>query len=84
MDVAKAPREPARDVPKVPRSARETAFPGNVDPGRRSDERENYENYLPVAPFPVSRVGANGETAGALFFWFLSAFGFFFSRLLLS
>jgi hypothetical protein len=52
--------------------------------GRRSDERENYENFLPAALFPVSRAGVNGETAGALFFLFLSAFGFFFSRLLLN
>jgi hypothetical protein len=62
----------------------EIAFPGGVDPGRRSNERENYENLLPAALFSVSRPGVNGETAGALFFLFLSAFGFFFSRLLLN
>jgi hypothetical protein len=55
------------------------------NPGRRSGERENYENFPPAALFPVSLAGVNGETAGALFFFlFLSAFGFFFSRLLLN
>ena len=68
----------------TPANSAATAFPVSVDPGWRSDERENYENFLPAAPFPVSLVGVNGETAGALLFLFLSAFGFFFSRLLLN
>ncbi|MGC2076843.1 MAG: hypothetical protein WA728_12560 [Xanthobacteraceae bacterium] len=65
-------------------SAYNIPFPGSVDSRRRSDERENYESFLPAALFPVSLVGVNGETAGALFFLFLSAFDFFFSRLLLN
>jgi hypothetical protein len=40
--------------------------------------------FLPPLPgFPGDRAAANGETAGAPFVLFLSAFGFFFSRLLL-
>jgi hypothetical protein len=48
---------------------------------------DRYENFLPTPPwtvFPVSRAELNGEASGALFFLFLSAFGFFFSRLLLN
>jgi len=45
--------------------------------------QDSYENFLPLASFPVIRTGVNGEAAGASFFLFLSAFGFFFSRLLL-
>jgi hypothetical protein len=41
------------------------------------------QDFLPPASFPVSRTGVNGEGAAASFFLFLSAFGFFFSRLLL-
>jgi hypothetical protein len=41
-----------------------------------------YDNFPPRGSFPVSRTGVNGEATGALFFLFLSAFGFFFSRLL--
>jgi len=41
-----------------------------------------YENFLREAPLPVTSV--NGEAAGALFFLFFSALGFFFSRLLLN
>jgi hypothetical protein len=37
----------------------------------------------PCAGFPGNRADANGETAGSIFVLFLSAFGFFFSRLLL-
>ncbi|MGD0024104.1 MAG: hypothetical protein ABSC37_05660 [Xanthobacteraceae bacterium] len=44
--------------------------------------QDYYENFLPLAPFPVSRADMGGDAAGALFFLFLSAFGFFFSRLL--
>jgi len=43
-----------------------------------------YENFLPEASFPVIRASVNGEAAGALFFLFFSALGFFFSRLLLN
>jgi hypothetical protein len=43
----------------------------------------HYAIFLPEASFPVIRASVNGETAGALFFLFFSAFGFFFSRLLL-
>ena len=35
---------------------------------------------MPEASFPVIRTSVNGEAAGALFFLFFSAFGFFFSR----
>ena len=41
-----------------------------------------YENFLPEASLPVTSV--NGDAAGALFFLFFSALGFFFSRLLLN
>jgi hypothetical protein len=42
-----------------------------------------YENFLPLESLPVIRTSVNGEAAGAAFFLlFLSAFGFFFSRLL--
>jgi len=45
--------------------------------------QRRYQNFLPPASLPVSRTGVNGDAAGASFFLFLSAFGFFFSRLLL-
>jgi hypothetical protein len=51
--------------------------------GRRI-EYIGYENFLPEASFPVIRVSVNGEAAGAPFFLFFSALGFFFSRLLLN
>jgi hypothetical protein len=54
-----------------------------IAPGADPSRQQTYENFLPGAPFPVSGVAVNGETAGASFFLFLSAFGFFFSRLLL-
>ena len=44
--------------------------------------RGDYENFLPKESFPVIRTGVNGEGAGTFFRLFLSAFGFFFSRLL--
>jgi hypothetical protein len=44
--------------------------------------QDYYENFLPPAPFPASRADIGGDDAAALFFLFLSAFGFFFSRLL--
>jgi hypothetical protein len=44
---------------------------------------QGYDDFLPPVPVPVSRADANGETGGAFFCLFLSAFGFFFSRLLL-
>ena len=50
---------------------------------RPEPAQDSYENFLPLASFPVIRTGVNGEAAGASFFLFLSAFGFFFSRLLL-
>jgi hypothetical protein len=43
----------------------------------------DYDDFLPPVPDPENRVGANGETGGVCFCLFLSAFGFFFSRLLL-
>ena len=36
---------------------------------------------MPPEPFPMKGFDMNGEAAGPLFFLFLSAFGFFFSRL---
>ena len=41
----------------------------------------SYENFLVSPALPIGR-GAKGEAIGAAFFLFLSAFGFFFSRLL--
>jgi hypothetical protein len=43
-----------------------------------------YGDLLPPGAFPMTGVDMNDETAGMLFFLFLSAFGFFFSRLLLN
>src|SRR6185437_14629312 len=42
-----------------------------------------YEDFRPAASLPIICAEAKGEATGALFFLFLSAFGFFFSRLLL-
>jgi hypothetical protein len=39
---------------------------------------------LPEASFPIIRTRSNANGTGALFFLFFSAFGFFFSRLLLN
>ena len=44
----------------------------------------SYENYLPETSFPIVRTRSNTDGTGALFFLFFSAFGFFFSRLLLN
>ena len=44
----------------------------------------SYENFLPEASFPIIRTRSNANGTGALFFLFFSAFGFFFSRLLLN
>ena len=44
----------------------------------------SYENFLPEAPFPTVRTRSNTDGTGGLFFLFFSAFGFFFSRLLLN
>jgi hypothetical protein len=49
-------------------------------------EAASYELALPPLPrggVPANRGGANGDAAGAALTLFLSAFGFFFSRLLL-
>src|SRR6185312_16244954 len=47
--------------------------------------QDNQENFLPLGALPIIGDGVNGETGGAPFFLlFLSAFGFFFSRLLLN
>jgi cell division protein FtsW (lipid II flippase) len=46
--------------------------------------QNSQENFRPPAALPFIGAVANGETGGAPFFFlFLSAFGFFFSRLLL-
>jgi hypothetical protein len=46
---------------------------------------DNQENFRPSGALPFIGAGAKGETGGAPFFFlFLSAFGFFFSRLLLN
>jgi hypothetical protein len=42
---------------------------------------DDYESFFSRPSFPIIS-SANGDAAGALFFLFLSAFGFFFSRLL--
>jgi hypothetical protein len=58
-----------------------TALEG--DPGfPRKDG--GHENRLPPEPFPLSVLCTKGEIAGTLFFsfLFLSALGFFFSRVL--
>jgi len=47
-------------------------------------ERYCYEDFLPCKPLPTTELDMNGEAAGVFFFLFLSAFGFFFSRLLLN
>ena len=52
-------------------------------PDHRS-EQDNHENFLPTVFCPVGHAGVNGEATGAAFFLFLSALGFFFSRLLLN
>ena len=44
----------------------------------------DYQNFLREASFPIIRTRSNAEGTGALFFLFFSAFGFFFSRLLLN
>ena len=44
----------------------------------------SYENFLPEASFPIIRTRSNSDGTEALFFLFFSAFGFFFSRLLLN
>jgi hypothetical protein len=45
---------------------------------------DNQENFRPPGTLPSISAGAKDETGGAPFFFlFLSAFGFFFSRLLL-
>jgi hypothetical protein len=46
--------------------------------------RADYENFLPEGSFPIIRTRSNTDGTGALFFLFFSAFGFFFSRLLLN
>lgn len=47
--------------------------------------RDNQENFRLPGAFPLIGAGAKGETGGTPFFFlFLSAFGFFFSRLLLN
>jgi hypothetical protein len=38
------------------------------------------QNFLPRESFPAVCTDVDGEEAAALFFLFLSAFGFFFSR----
>jgi hypothetical protein len=60
-----------------------------LPPGGRSAatpaHSENQENFRPSGPLPIIGAGAKGETGGVPFFFlFLSAFGFFFSRLLLN
>ncbi len=44
----------------------------------------SYESFLPELSFPIIRRRSNANATGALFFLFFSAFGFFFSRLLLN
>jgi hypothetical protein len=44
----------------------------------------DYENFLSETSFPIIRTRSNGDGIGALFFLLFSAFGFFFSRLLLN
>ena len=44
----------------------------------------SYENFWPEASFPIIRTRSNANGTEALFFLFFSAFGFFFSRLLLN
>lgn len=47
--------------------------------------QDDQENFRPPGALPVIGTGVNGETGEAPFFLlFLSAFGFFFSRLLLN
>lgn len=54
---------------------------GRGDAGAQDDQ----ENFRPPGALPFIGAVANGETGGAPFFFlFLSAFGFFFSRLLLN
>jgi hypothetical protein len=43
----------------------------------------DYQNFLREASFPIIRT-PNADGTGAAFFLFFSAFGFFFSRLLLN
>jgi hypothetical protein len=52
----------------------------------RGVEGLSYENFLSEASFPIirTRSNANGTEALLFLFLFLSAFGFFFSRLLLN
>jgi hypothetical protein len=54
------------------------------DSGRRPTGTDFYEDFLPWEPFPMGRIDLKGEAAGMPFLLFLSAFGFFFSRLLLN
>jgi hypothetical protein len=44
----------------------------------------SYENFLSETSFLIIRTRSNANGTGALLFLFLSAFGFFFSRLLLN
>jgi hypothetical protein len=76
----------ARRATRIPGRAQESVSKVNRNTagGVPTAAQTNYENFRPRASFPVIGAGANGEAAGTLFFLFLSAFGFFFSRLLLN
>jgi hypothetical protein len=47
-------------------------------------DQADYENFLSETSFPIIRTRSNGDGTGAPFFLLFSAFGFFFSRLLLN
>jgi hypothetical protein len=75
--------------PNLPKGPAQTTDPRTLhSPGTsryspdfiRTDKAQ--KDLLPPEPFPMNGVDMNGEAAGTLFFLFLSAFGFFFSRLL--
>jgi hypothetical protein len=60
-------------------------LPSRWQVAARPARRDNQENFRPPGALPFIGAEANGETGGAPFFFlFLSAFGFFFSRLLLN
>jgi hypothetical protein len=47
-------------------------------------DQADYENFLSETSFPIIRTRSSGDGTGAPFFLLFSAFGFFFSRLLLN
>ena len=70
--------------PHVSRRPSRARLRRGIDSGRRPTGVGCYKDPLPLEPCPVGRVGLKGETAGMPLLLFLSAFGFFFSRLLLN